>query len=133
LGDRAEEISVLVQETLTPDLEINLHLDAFAPRLARHCLEEVGHLAPDLRDAVSLLTSDLVTRAVRGCPADVEPEVRLSAWVPKDLVRVELRAPDALLLDVDCSPYERALLDQVADRWSIEDTGSTAWFEIDRA
>jgi hypothetical protein len=123
---------VLVQETIAPDLDICLHLDAFAPRLARHRLEEVGHLEPDLRDAVSLLTSDLVTRAVRRCPADVEPEVHLSAWVPRTLVRVELRAPNELLRDTDCSPYERALLDQVADRWSIEDTGSTAWFEIDR-
>jgi hypothetical protein len=123
---------VLVQNSLAPDLELCLQLDAFAPRLARHRLEEVGHLSPDLRDAVSLLTSDLVTRAVRRCADDTGPEVQLSAWVPTSVVRVELRAPGDLLQEVDCLPYERALLDQVADRWSIEDTGSTAWFEIDR-
>jgi hypothetical protein len=123
---------VLVQNSLAPDLELSLHLDAFAPRLARHRMEEVGHLDPDMRDAVSLLTSDLVTRAVRRCAADTGPEVQLTEWVPTSVVRVELRAPSDLLQEVDCLPYERALLDQVADRWSIEDIDCTAWFEIDR-
>jgi hypothetical protein len=92
---------VVVTDTLIPDLEISLELNAFAPRLARHRLEEVGHLAPDVRDAVSLLTSELVTRAVRACPQDSCPE---------------------------------ALLDQVADRWSIDGGEHTVcmWFEIDR-
>jgi hypothetical protein len=128
---------VVVTDTLIPDLEISLELNTFAPRLARHRLEEVGHLAPDLRDAVSLLTSDLVTRAVRACPSDTDQEAQLSAWMPDDLVRVELRAPHAhppAEPDVDCSPYERALLDQIADRWSIDGGGETTcmWFEIDR-
>jgi hypothetical protein len=127
----------VVPDTLIPNLEISLELNAFAPRLARHRLEEVGHLAPDLRDAVSLLTSDLVTRAVRACPSDTGSEVHFSAWMADDFVRVELRAPNALLPrgpDADCSPYEKALLDQIADRWSIdggEETGCM-WFEIDR-
>ncbi len=127
----------MVPDTLTPDLDISLELNAFAPRLARHRLEAMGHLAPDLRDAVSLLTSDLVTRAVRACLPDTGPQAHLSAWLPSDFVRVELRAPHALLPDApdaECSPYERALLDQVADRWSIDDGGQTMcmWFEIDR-
>jgi hypothetical protein len=128
---------VVVTDTLIPDLEISLELNAFAPRLARHRLEEVGHLAPDLRDAVSLLSSDLVTRAVRACPSGTGPQAQLSAWMPDGFVRVELRAPHAHLPagpDVDCSPYERALLDQIADRWSIDGGGETTcmWFEIDR-
>jgi hypothetical protein len=126
-----------VPDTLIPDLEISLELNAFAPRLARHRLEEVGHLAPDLRDAVSLLTSDLVTRAVRAYTSGTGPEAQLSAWMPDDLVRVELRAPNALLPsapEIDCSPYEKALLDQIADRWSVDDGEQTVcmWFEIDR-
>jgi hypothetical protein len=124
-------------ETLIPDLEIALELNAFAPKLARHRLEEVGHLAPDLRDAVSLLSSDLVTRAVRACPSDTSSEAHLSAWMADGFVRVQLRAAHALLPsgpDVGCSPYEKALLDQIADRWSIDDGGETTcmWFEIDR-
>jgi hypothetical protein len=128
---------MVVTDTLIPDLEISLELNAFAPRLARHRLEEVGHLAPDLRDAVSLLSSDLVTRAVRACRSEAGSEVHFSAWMADDFVRVELRAPNALLPsgpDADCSPYEKALLDQIADRWSIDDCGETGcmWFEIDR-
>jgi hypothetical protein len=125
-------------DTLIPDLEISLELNAFAPRLARHRLEEVGHLAPDLRDAVSLLSSDLVTRAVRACPSDTTgSQAHLSAWMASDFVRVELQAPHAhppAGADVDCSPYEKALLDQIADRWSIDDGKQTVsmWFEIDR-
>jgi hypothetical protein len=128
----------VVSDTLTPDLDISFELNAFAPRLARHRLEEVGHLAPDLRDAVSLLTSDLVTRAVRACLPDTGPEAHLSAWMPSEFIRVELRAPHTLLMaaeDADYSPYERALLDQMADRWSIDDGKQTVcmWFEIDRS
>jgi hypothetical protein len=128
---------VLVLDTVIPDLEISLELNAFAPRMARHRLEEVGHLGPDLRDAVSLLTSELVTRAVRACYEETGPEAHLSAWMPTDLVRVELRAPCELMpagQNADCSPYERVLLDQVADRWSIDDGKHTGcmWFEIDR-
>jgi hypothetical protein len=53
------------------------------------------------------------------------------------MVRVELWAPSVLLQPSsgsDVSLYERRLLDQVADRWSIEDIDSTScmWFEIDR-
>jgi hypothetical protein len=126
-----------VLETLTPDLEISLRLDTFAPRAARHRVEEVGHLGPDLRDAVTLLTSDLVSQAVCRCDTDRGPSVQLRAWAPKHMVRVELWAPSVLLQpssDSGLSLYERRLLDQVADRWSIEDTDSTAcmWFEIDR-
>jgi hypothetical protein len=125
-----------VPVTLIPDLQLCLELNAFAPKLARHRLAEVGALAPDLRDAVSLLTSDLVTRAVRGCPAQSGPQARLSAWMPSDLVRVQLTVPSAelpALGDVDCWPHERMLLDQIADRWSIEAENPTVcmWFEID--
>jgi hypothetical protein len=128
---------VVVIDTLIPDLEISLELNAFAPRLARHRLEEVGHLAPDLRDAVSLLSSDLVTRAVRACPSDLGSQAHLSAWIADHFVRVQLQAPHALLPsgpDAGCSPYEKALLDQIADRWSIDDGEQTVcmWFEIDR-
>jgi hypothetical protein len=112
-------------------------VNAFAPRLARHRVEEIDHMAPDLRDAVTLLTSDLVTRAVRACPSDAGPDVRLSAWMPDDFVRVELRSTRAVLhsgAGVDCSPHEKAVLDQVADRWSVDqgDEDVCMWFEIDR-
>jgi hypothetical protein len=52
-------------------------------------------------------------------------------------VLVELRAPLGLLdvyPDADDMQYDLVLLDQVADRWSIDETepSDCMWFEIDR-
>ena len=62
--------------------------------------------------------------------------------MPADVVRVEVRAPRELLdppEHADRSPYDLLLLDQVADRWSIEEAeeetvepAACMWFEIDR-
>ena len=120
-----------------PDLEISLRLDPYAPRAARHRVAQVDRPSPDLRDAVVLLTSELVARAVQQCSSDGE-EVVLRVWMPGDVVRVELRTSRELLplpFD-DCAGqnYDLMLLAQVADRWSIdaESAHSCMWFEIDR-
>lgn len=83
-----------------------------------------------------LLTSELVTRAVKHCQSDTE-EVELRVWMPSDVVRVELWAARELLClpldDPQAEHYDVMLLGQVADRWSI-DTGkhpACMWFEID--
>jgi hypothetical protein len=56
--------------------------------------------------------------------------------MPADVVRVELRAPQGLLEipDGNSTQYDLVLLDQVADRWSIDMSEQSAcmWFEIDR-
>jgi hypothetical protein len=119
-----------------PDLTVRLRLDAHAPRAARHYVAQVDRPAPDLRDAVVLLTSELLTRAVQQCRSDAE-EVELRVWMPDDVVRVELRAPRELLcwpLEDRGPHYDVMLLGQVADRWSIDtDEGPACmWFEIDR-
>src|SRR5947209_19670251 len=75
-----------------PDLAMSLALDPYAPRAARYHVAQVDRPSPDLRDAVVLLTSELVTRAVQhGDAADATMELR--AWMPADVVRVELHAP----------------------------------------
>jgi hypothetical protein len=90
-----------------------------------------------LRDAVVLLTSELVSRAVAQCKSGSE-EVQLRVWMPHDVVRVELRASRELLRlpleDRDGPDYDVMLLAQVADRWSIDTDQNSAcmWFEIDR-
>jgi hypothetical protein len=120
-----------------PDLAVSLHLDEFAPRAARYHVTHVDNPSPDLRDAVALLTSELVSRAVQHCGSDSSESLELRAWMPADIVRVELRAPHALLevsQDTEGTQYDLVLLDQVADRWSIDDAEPSAcmWFEIDR-
>jgi hypothetical protein len=120
-----------------PDLEVSLGLNPSAPRAARHRVALVDHPSPDLRDAVTLLTGELVTRAAQQCQASRGEAVQLRVWMPADVVRVELRAPPSLLSPVregDHQQYGEMLLDQVADRWSIDNAQESTcmWFEIDR-
>jgi hypothetical protein len=123
-------------DSIAPDLTASLRLDVYAPRAARHQVAQVDSPAPDLRDAIVLLTSEMVTRAVARCHSGVD-EVELRAWMPHDVVRVELRAEPRLLRrpeEGDWPSYDVVLLGQVADRWSIDTDEDLAcmWFEIDR-
>ncbi|MCW3068407.1 MAG: hypothetical protein JWL67_1032 [Solirubrobacterales bacterium] len=129
-------------DTVIPDLQVSLTLDPFAPRAARYYVAQLDRPSPDLRDAVVLLTSELVSRAVEQCEHCSGEAVELLAWMPSDVVRVELRAPREVLdlpAHAHRTHYDMLLLDQVADRWSIETTQAEAsepcacmWFEIDR-
>jgi hypothetical protein len=120
-----------------PDLEVSLQLDPHAPRAARYHVGQVDRPSPDLRDAVILLTSELVTRAAQYSRPGCDEAVQLRVWMPAAVVRVELQAARELLLppaEHEGPRYGLLLVDQVADRWSIEPTEALAcaWFEIDR-
>jgi hypothetical protein len=119
----------------TPDLEVSVPLDDHAPRFARYCITQVDSPSPDLRDVVALLTSELVTRAVQLYPRN--EMVPLRVWMPKDVVRVELKVGRDYCLLASGQPagdYGLVLLDGLADRWSIDPAQDRAsvWFEIDR-
>jgi hypothetical protein len=123
-------------DLLRPDLAMSLTLDPYAPRAARYHVAQVDRPSPDLRDAVMLLTSELVTRAVQQSHSS-DATIDLRAWMPADVVRVELRAPRehlGLPPDGDAHDYSTLLLEELADRWALDDTGEDAcmWFEIDR-
>jgi len=120
-------------DTGRPDLAMTVPLDRYAPRSARQCIAQVDNPSPDLRDAVVLLCSELVTHAVQHAPGE---SAEMRVWMPEDIVRVELLcAPEATTWD---SPerfdYALMLLDSLADRWEREDCGARTrvWFEIDR-
>jgi hypothetical protein len=121
----------------SPDLAMSLALDPYAPRAARYHVAQVDRPSPDLRDAVVLLTSELVTHAVAHGEHTGET-LELRAWMPADVVRVELRAPQRSLDladdEDDAREYSLLLLDELADRWSLDESGRQAcmWFEIDR-
>jgi hypothetical protein len=122
-----------------PDMATTIALDRYAPREARFQVREVGSPSPDLRDAVVLLTSEIVSRAVEHCiGADEGTDAELRVWMPRHVVRVELRAPPASLpadaAELAPRHFDLMLLDAVADRWSIDQAGDGAcfWFEIDR-
>jgi hypothetical protein len=123
-------------EGIRPDLALSLQLDPYAPRAARYHIAQVDRPSPDLRDAVVLLTSELVTRAVQQCESS-EANLELRAWMPAEVVRVELLAPRELLAvpqQPDERDYSPLLLDQLADRWAVdaEQQPACMWFEIDR-
>jgi hypothetical protein len=133
--DSGNPSAVNQTRTVTPDLSLTLGMDPYAPRAARYHIAQVDRPSPDLRDAIVLLTSELVTRAVQLCGSDTE-EIELRAWMPADVVRVELHGPRELLGPPGGGErdYSVLLLDQLADRWALEPEGDLAcmWFEIDR-
>jgi hypothetical protein len=134
-------------ESRAPNLTLSLPLNNHAPRAARYHVAQVDRPSPDLRDAVVLLTSELVTRAVERSGSGSQ-ELELRVWMPSDVVRVEVRAPRALLdrhrahggsngdgPDPDVPDLDGLVFAQVADRWSIgggDDEDISMWFEIDR-
>ena len=119
-----------------PDLAISLRLDAYAPRAARSQVALVDRPSPDLRDAVMLITHDLVTRALRQGQFTSGVDIELRVWMPADIVRVELRGPHKLLPlpGVAGESHAGPLIEKLADRWSIDthERHACAWFEIDR-
>jgi hypothetical protein len=119
-----------------PDLAISLRLDAYAPRTARSQVALVDRPSPDLRDAVMLITHDLVTRALRQGQFTSDEDIELRVWMPADIVRVELRGPRKLLPlpGVPGESHAGPLIEKLADRWSIDthERHACAWFEIDR-
>lgn len=120
---------------LSPDLEVSLEVGPYAPRVARFYVTQVGRPSPDLRDAISLLTSELVTRAVHQWAA--AEALKLREWMSIDVVRVEVLASGQsleVMADSDDRHYELLLLNQIADRWSVGNgtPSPCMWFEIDR-
>jgi anti-sigma B factor antagonist len=133
----AERIQV---DRLRPDFEVSLDLNLDAPRSARNYVRDLLRAdgSHDMREAVMLLTSELITPIVqRGGPSTFLESGDLRVWLRPHLVRVELRVTAGLLSpesDRDATRHEAMVFDQVADRWAIENSGATAraWFEIDR-
>lgn len=131
---------VVTIDLVSPDLAMRLRLDPYAPRAARYQVgyqvAQVDRPSPDLRDAVMLLTSEIVTSAVQHCRSE-QAAVELRAWMPADVVRIELRAPRQDLApphEGDSRDYSLLLLDELADRWAFDEAGEQVcmWFEIDR-
>lgn len=123
---------------LRPDFEVLLDLNLDAPRAARNYVRDLlrGDRSPELREAVMLLTSELVTPIVRRGTSVFLEAGELRVWLRGATVRVELKVPrELMLLPVDGGvPSFDLVLDELADRWSIDNGRDAAcvWFEIDR-
>jgi hypothetical protein len=133
----------MASELPPPDLAISLCPDFRAPRAARYCVTTIEPPPRELRESVVLLTSELVSRAVRLRPRDSHDLVELRVWVRDEVARVELRGARELV----CAPFELSgtpeegllledlqLVETLSDRWSIDADEHSAciWFELDR-
>ncbi|HEX5224964.1 MAG TPA: hypothetical protein VFW29_07525 [Solirubrobacteraceae bacterium] len=91
--------------------------------------------SPDLRDAIVLLTSELVSRVVEPAWPGAGDAFDLRVWMPPDVVRVEVRAPRPLLggrPTAGAPNFDHLLFGHLADRWSVAADEQATWFEIDR-
>jgi hypothetical protein len=133
----------MTSELPPPDLAISICPDSRAPRAARYCVTTIEPPPPELRESVVLLTSELVSRAVRLRPRDSRDLVELRVWIREDVARVELRGARELV----CAPVELSgtledgllledlrLVEALSDRWSIDadERSACIWFEVDR-
>lgn len=136
LGPMAQRQDGHATALADPDFAVSLRLDAHAPRAARHYVAQVDHPSPDLRDAVMLITSELVTRALQQREFTSGEDIKLRVWMPADVVRVEIQGPRSLLPSprAAAEPLDGLLIEKLADRWSMDthERHACAWFEIDR-
>jgi hypothetical protein len=136
LGPRAQGQDGNATALANPDFAVSLRLDAHAPRAARHYVAQVDRPSPDLRDAVMLITSELVTRALQQREFRSGEDIKLRVWMPADVVRVEIQGPRSLRPSPRAAgePHDGLLVEKLADRWSMDthEHHACAWFEIDR-
>jgi serine/threonine-protein kinase RsbW len=92
-------------------------------------------------EELALLTSEVVTNAVKHGPVPAENSVWLEALVFDDVVRVEIRDRGAGFEPPTPGPPGESrpsgwglfLVDELASRWGVESLpSSTVWFEVAR-
>jgi hypothetical protein len=109
---------------------------ALAPGRARRFVESMLRRwrCHDVADTANLLTSEVVSDAVRQAPTDVAVRVEADDAV----VRVEVSEDPGILADPDEGAFERRTARQVmrslASRWGSDQdlNRTTTWFEIER-
>jgi anti-sigma regulatory factor (Ser/Thr protein kinase) len=118
---------------------LTLPTTALAARLARRHVATIGASWPaDLRDLALLLTSELVTNALRYGNGG---GIRLTVRRTPHLVRVEVQdanpAPPELFQNLDGTAEQGRglhIIDSLATRWghtpSAHPAGKTVWFEL---
>jgi anti-sigma regulatory factor (Ser/Thr protein kinase) len=140
-GEYAKPIAanvILVTRTQTTnDIVLALKPEPAAVPASRRVLRDRG-LDEDLSHTVGLLTSELVTNAIRharfAAPSD---RIVLAARLGADFVRVEIRDPGPGF-DADIrhghDGFGLRMVDMLAARWGVDRDGHgcRVWFEVDR-
>lgn len=119
-------------------LERRLVAEPGAAGQARRALEALErYVDSQTLDDARLLTSELVTNAVRHGPSADDGEVALRVYVRPDAVRVEVVdvglgfVPPVPTAAEEIGGWGLVLVDQVAARWGVNDgPPTTVWFEL---
>jgi anti-sigma regulatory factor (Ser/Thr protein kinase) len=123
-------------------LEVELPVGVEAPGQAREALAPILRaLDEERRFRIELLTSELVTNAVRHSRGWVTDPIRVRASAPGECLRIEVsdpgRSDDELIRPIEprrgenASGYGLWLLDRLADTWGVDRShGTTVWFEM---
>jgi anti-sigma regulatory factor (Ser/Thr protein kinase) len=122
--------------------EFHLPPRSSAPTLARATVSTaIGSVRPEVADEVELLTSEVVTNAIRHARVDPLNEVILRVDSSNDHVRVEVLNPGPSfdppvpsLPGVSGTGLGLFLVDSLADAWGVDREGprTKVWFEISK-
>lgn len=120
--------------------EFHLPPRTTAPKLARATVSTaIGSVRPEVVEQIELLTSEVVTNAIRHARADPLAEVILRVDASNDHVRVEVLNPGPSFdppvpsaPDMSGTGLGLFLVDALADAWGVDREGprTKVWFEI---
>jgi anti-sigma regulatory factor (Ser/Thr protein kinase) len=120
--------------------EFHLPPRTTAPRLARATVSSaIGSVRPEVAEEIELLTSEVVTNAIRHARVDPLGEVILRVDASDDHVRVEVLNPGPSfdppvpsIPGVNGTGLGLFLVDALADAWGVDREGprTKVWFEI---
>ena len=122
--------------------EFHLPPRSTAPKLARATVSTaLGSVRPEVADEVALLTSEVVTNAIRHARVDPLSDVILRVDASNDHVRVEVLNPGPSfdppvpsIPGVSGTGLGLFLVDSLADAWGVDREGprTKVWFEISK-
>jgi anti-sigma regulatory factor (Ser/Thr protein kinase) len=120
--------------------EFHLPPRTTAPKLARATISTaIGSVPPEVAEEIELLTSEVVTNAIRHARVDPLGEVILRVDASYDHVRVEVLNPGPSfdppvpsLPGVSGTGLGLFLVDALADAWGVDREGprTKVWFEV---
>ena len=126
----------MAHTSTTNDVVTALRPEAAAVRAARRLLVREG-LDADLSHTVCLLTSEIVTNAIRHAGLRDSDRILLAARLAPEMVRVEVRDPGPGFdpaVRHETSGFGLRMVDMLSSRWGVDrdDKGCRVWFEVDR-
>jgi anti-sigma regulatory factor (Ser/Thr protein kinase) len=117
---------------------VSSHVTAFA-EARRFVRDSLGPVPRRIIEDAVLLTSELVTNAVRHAGLDEQDEIEVTVSVNARALRVTVRDqgpgfdPEAVVRRSDEGGWGLDLLRRLSSRWGVDrgEIGTDVWFEID--